>query len=183
MAYQDATLGYPYGLVAEFASPDALVAAASKAREAGYKKMDAYSPFPIHEMSDAIGFRDRKVPWIVFLGGVVGMTAGYTLQWWTSVMDYPMNIGGRPLNSIPAFLPVTYECTILFAAFGGALGMLALNGLPRPYHSIFNTPGFERCSQDRFFLAIEASDPHYDEAETRAFLETCDPIRVEAVEA
>ncbi|MFZ4506910.1 MAG: DUF3341 domain-containing protein [Fimbriimonas sp.] len=183
MSYNQTTLGGVYGFVAEFDSPESLVAAAEKARHEGYKKMDAYSPFPIHELSDAIGFKDVKVPWIVFLGGLTGMLAGYTLQWWTSVIDYPLNVGGRPLNSVVAFIPVTYECTILFAAFGGALGMLALNGFPKPYHSIFNTPGFERASQDRFFLAIEANDPRFDAVETKKFLETLDPIHVAEVEA
>lgn len=177
------TIGGVYGYVAEFNSPDELVEAASAAREAGYKNLDAYSPFPIHEMSDAIGFKDTKVPWIVFLGGVVGMLVGYSLQWYTSVIDYPLNIGGRPLNSIIAFFPVTFECTILFAAFGGVLGMLALNGFPKPYHSIFNTPGFDRCSQDRFFLAIEAKDPQYDVVETKSFLLGLKPITVTEVEA
>jgi hypothetical protein len=170
-------------MVAEFDTPEALIAAAERAREAGYKRMDAYSPFPVHGVSEAIGFRDVKVPWIVFAGGLVGAFTGYTLQWYTSVIDYPMNVGGKPLNSIPAFIPITFELTILFAAFGAVFGMLALNGLPKPYHSIFNTPGFERASQDRFFLAIEARDPGYEPEETRRFLESVGPLRVSEVAA
>ncbi len=171
----------PYGIVAEFDSAEQLVAAAEAAKVSGYRKMDAYSPFPIHELSDAIGFKDVKVPWIVLAGGLVGATLGYTLEWYTSVIDYPLNVGGKPLNSLPAFFPVMFEATILFAAIGAFVGMLALNGLPRPYHSIFNTPGFQRASQDRFYLCIESDDPNYDSSETKAFLITLSPISVAEV--
>ncbi|MCX6341161.1 MAG: DUF3341 domain-containing protein [Fimbriimonadales bacterium] len=123
-----------YALVGEFNTPEELMHAAEAARHAGYRKMDAYSPFPIHGLSEAIGFRDTKVPWTVFMFGLLGVTTGYTLQWWTSVIDYPLNVGGKPLNSIP----------------------------PQPYHPIFNAKNFERASQDKFFLAVEAVDPHYD---------------------
>ncbi|MFO0044719.1 MAG: DUF3341 domain-containing protein [Armatimonadota bacterium] len=151
-----------YALVGEFNTPEELMHAAEAARHAGYRKMDAYSPFPIHGLSEAIGFRDTKVPWTVFMFGLLGVTTGYTLQWWTSVIDYPLNVGGKPLNSIPAFIPVSYECTILFAAFSAAIGMFVYNRLPQPYHPIFNAKNFERASQDKFFLAVEAVDPHYD---------------------
>jgi hypothetical protein len=168
-------------MAAEFASAEELMYAAEQAREAGYRRMDAYSPFPIHGLSEAIGFSDVKVPYIVFVSGVMGAALGYLMQWYISVIDYPLNVGGKPLNSVPAFFPVTYECTILFAALGATFGMLALNGLPRPYHSIFNTPGFERASQDRFFLAIEARDEKYDPEVTRRFLEELDPLAVTEV--
>lgn len=150
-----------WGLVGEFEKPEDLMHAAEAARHAGFRKMDAYSPFPIHGLSEAIGFRDTKVPWTVFIFGLIGVTVGFTLQWYTSVIDYPMNVGGKPLNSIPAFIPVAYECTILFAAFSAAIGMFVYNKLPQPYHPIFNAKNFERATQDRFFLAIEAEDPNY----------------------
>ncbi len=170
-----------YGVVAEFDSPEQLISAAKKAREAGYKQLEAYTPFPIHGLSDAVGFKDEKVPWIVFMGGLVGASAGYFLQYYTSVIDYPMNVGGKPLNSLPMFFPVTYECTILFASFGAFLGMLALNKLPQPYHAAFNTPGFERASQDKFFLAVEANDNQFDEVETKKFMETMEANNVSLV--
>jgi hypothetical protein len=170
-----------YGIVAEFDTPEQVLAAAKRIREAGYKQLEAYSPFPIHGLSDTVGFKDEKVPWIVFLGGLVGGSCGYLLQYYTSVIDYPMNVGGKPLNSIPMFFPVTYECTILFAAFGAFLGMLALNKLPQPYHAAFNTPNFERASQDKFFLAVEAHDEQFDEVETKRFMEGLDANNVSLV--
>jgi len=170
-----------YGVVAEFDSPDQLLVAAAKAREAGYKRLEAYTPFPIHGLSDTVGFKDEKVPWIVFLGGVTGASLGYALQYYVSVIDYPLNVGGKPLNSLPMFFPVMYECTILFASFGAFLGMLALNKLPQPYHGAFNTPNFERASQDKFFLAVEADDKQFDEVETKKFLETMDANNVSLV--
>jgi hypothetical protein len=151
-----------YALVGEFNTGEELMKAAEAARHAGFTKMDSYSPFPIHGMSEALGFRDTKVPWTVFICGILGTTFGYTLQWYTSVIDYPMNVGGKPLNSVPAFIPVAYEFTILFAAFSAAIGMFVYNKLPQPYHPIFNTKNFERASQDKFFLAVEATDPNYD---------------------
>ena len=170
-----------YGMTAEFETPEALMDAAENARLAGYKKMDAYSPFPIHGLSDAIGFKSVAVPYIVFIGGFCGTIFGYTLEWWTSVVDYPLNVGGKPFNSLPAFIPIMYEATILWAALSAFFGMWALNGLPKPYHSIFNAPGFERASQDRFFLAIEAADGRYDAEETRRFLMDQKPLNVAEV--
>jgi len=170
-----------YGVVAEFDSPGQLLDAARKTREAGYRQIEAYTPFPLHGLSDAVGFKDEKVPWIVFLGGIVGGSCGYLLQFYTSVIDYPLNVGGKGLNSIPMFFPVTYECTILFASFGAFLGMLALNKLPQPYHGAFNTPNFERASQDKFFLAVEANDKQFDEVETKRFMETMDANNVSLV--
>lgn len=173
----------PYAMVAEFENEYQLLEAAEAAKEAGYSKMDAYSPFPIHGLSEAIGFRDKKVPWIVFAGGLVGAFVGYSLQYYVSVFDNSFNVGGKPLNSLPAFVPITFECTILFASLGAFVGMLALNGLPKPYHSIFNTPGFERASQDRFFLAIETSDTSYESSKVRSFLQSFNPVAVSEVEA
>jgi len=172
----------PYALVAEFDSPETLMDACEAAKEEGYKIMDAYTPFPVHGLSDAIGFVDKKVPWTVFLCGISGTFLGYSMEWYTSVIDYPLNVGGRPLNALPAFIPVAYESTILLASFGAFFGMLIYNRLPQPYHSIFNTPQFQRASQDRFFLAIEARDPKYDRNSTRTFLEAQKPLNVSEVE-
>lgn len=181
--YGDSTGDQKYALVAEFDSAEALLEAAEKTKEAGYKKIDAYTPFPVHGLSDAIGFHDVRVPWMIFFGGLIGGLTGYTLQWYTAVIDYPLNVGGKPLNSLPSFIPITYECTILFSAITAVFGMLALNGLPKLYHSIFNTPGFERASQDRFFLAIESADEHFDSLASRSFLEELNPLAVNEVMA
>lgn len=171
----------PYAMVAEFETADDLVSAAESARNAGYTNMDAYSPFPIHGLSEAIGFKDQKVPWTVFFGGVMGGIGGYTMQWYLMAVDYPMNVGGKPLNSLPSYIPITFECTVLLAALGAFIGMLAFNRLPKPYHPIFNTPDFERASQDRFFLAIEVKDKNYDNKETRSFLDRLNPVAVSEV--
>jgi hypothetical protein len=170
-----------YGLMAEFEDPNHLVAAAHRAREAGYRRMDAYSPLPIEELHEAIGFHDKKLPMIVLIGGLVGCLAGYLLQYWVSTMAYPLNVGGKPLNSWPAFIPVTFECTILGAALSAVLGMLGLNGLPQPYHPVFNVARFALASRNRFFLCIEARDRKFDLAETRRFLETLEPKEVAVV--
>ena len=172
----------PYAVVAEFDSADVLVDAAEKTRLAGFKKLDAYSPFPIHGLSEAIGFHDKKVPFFIFCGGVLGAFTGFTLQWYTATIDYPMNVGGKPFNSLPSFVPITFECTVLFSAFTAAISMFAFNGLPKPYHSIFNTPGFERASQDRFFLAIESTGDHFDAEAAKKFLLTLSPINVSECE-
>ena len=170
-----------YGLMAEFEDPNQLVAAAHRAREAGYRRMDAYSPLPIEELHDAIGFHDTKLPMIVLIGGLAGCLAGYLLQYWVSTMAYPINVGGKPLNSWPAFIPVTFECTILGAALSAVLGMLGLNGLPQPYHPVFNVARFALASRNRFFLCIEARDRQFDLAETRRFLETLEAKEVSVV--
>ncbi len=169
-----------YGLMAEFEDPNALVAAAHRAREAGYRRMDAYSPLPIEELHEAIG-QHTKLPLIVLIGGLVGCLSGYLLQFWVSTMAYPINVGGKPLHSWPAFIPVTFECTILGAALSAVLGMLALNGLPQPYHPVFNVARFALASRNRFFLCIEARDAKFDLAHTRAFLETLGPREVTTV--
>jgi hypothetical protein len=166
-----------YGLMAEFDSPTTLVAAARRAREAGYRKMDAYSPFPIEELSEVLHHKDR-LPLLVLIGGIVGGTSGFLFQYWASAIDYPLNIGGRPLLSWPSFIPVTFEMTILVAAFVAVLGMLGLNGLPMPYHPVFNVPRFEYASRNRFFLCIESSDPMFDKVTTGQFLESLAPREV-----
>ena len=170
-----------YGLMAEFDSATSLVAAAKRTRDYGYKKMDAYSPFPIEELSEAIGFHDWRLPFIVLCGGIMGCLAGFFFQYWTTVVDYPMNIGGRPLFSWPSFIPVTFETTVLGASLGAVLGMLGLNGLPMPYHPVFNVSRFALASRDRFFLCIEARDPKFDLEATRRFLESLGPRIVHEV--
>jgi hypothetical protein len=172
-----------YGLMAEFHDPASIVRAAAAAREAGYKRMDGYSPFPMEELSEAMGWHTRgRLPKLVLLGGLAGALAGYGLQYWTSVIAYPLNVGGRPLHSWPAFIPVTFEMAVLFAALTAVLGMLALNGLPRPHHPVFNAEGFALATTDRFFLCIEARDPLFDLDRTRRFLEGLGPAKVTDVE-
>ena len=170
-----------YGLMAEFDDPTSLVTATERAHHEGYRCMDAYSPFPIEELHEALGAQHTKLPLIVLIGGLVGCIGGYTLEYWSSVIAYPVNIGGKPLHSWPAFIPVTFECTILAAALSCVLGMLALNGLPMPYHPVFNLPRFALASRNRFFLCIEAKDPKFDVEKTRRFLETLSPKEVSAV--
>jgi hypothetical protein len=174
--------GVLYGLMAEFESPTDIVAATRRAYEEGYRKMDAYSPFPIEELSDAIGFHRNRLPLIVLIGGIVGCVGGFALCYWASVYAYPLNVGGRPLNSWPSFIPVTFETTILVAALAAVFGMLALNGLPQPYHPVFNVPRFELASRNTFFLCIEANDPKFNLEETRAFLASLNPVEVTDVE-
>lgn len=159
-----------YGLMAEFANDRAILAAVESAYGHGYRKMDAFTPFPIEGLASALGRKNTSVPLIVFCAGLCGGLGGYFLQWYAMAVSYPLNIGGRPLNSWPAYIPVTFELTILSAAFGAIIGMLALNRLPEPYHPVFNIPEFERASTDKFFLCIESRDPKFDLAETRRFL-------------
>jgi hypothetical protein len=171
-----------YGLMAEFDDPKALVEAAHQAHAAGYKRMDAYTPFPVHGLSEALGVRHTRLPLLVLLGGIAGGLAGYGLQYWATVIEYPYNIGGRPLHSWPAFIPITFETTVLLAAFAAVFGMLALNGLPQPYHPVFNVPRFELATRTHFFLCIEATDPKFDLEGTRRFLESLSPQEVAEVE-
>ena len=171
-----------YGLMAEFDSTQALLDAAHKVRKAGYTRTDAYSPMPIHGVAEALGMKERKVAPIILAGGLTGVAVGYGLQYWTSVIAYPMNIGGRPLNSWVSFIPPTFEVTILLASFSAVLSMLILNGLPQPYHPVFNAKRFALASQTSFFLAIEASDPRFDAEKTTAFLESLNPREVVTVE-
>jgi hypothetical protein len=160
-----------YGLLAEFETPQALVDAATKVRDAGYRRIDAFSPFPIEELAEAIGFRDRRLPLLVLIGGACGALAGLGLEYWVSAMAYPLNVGGRPYGSWPSFIPVAFETTILFAALAAVIGMLALNGLPMPYHPVFNAPRFSAASRDRFFLVVEATDPKFDRMQTKKLFE------------
>jgi len=171
-----------YGLLAEFASPQDLVEAAEAARSAGFRRLDAFTPFPIERLSEALGHRPSKVPMLVLIGAILGALLGYGLQYWISAVSYPLNIGGRPYNSWPAFIPVTFELTILVAGVFTVLGMLALNGLPTPYHPVFNVPRFALASRDRYFLCVESKDAKFDEAATRSFLEGLRPSGVFDVE-
>lgn len=171
-----------YGLMAEFEAPDHLLAAARRAYQEGYRRMDAYSPFPVEGLAEAIGFHKNSLPLIVLIGGLLGCIGGYSLFYFTEVIDYPLNVGGRPHHSWPAFIPIAFETTILLAAFAAVLGMLALNGLPQPYHPVFNVPEFTRASRDRFFLCIESRDPKFDLEATRKFLQSLGAGRVSEVE-
>jgi hypothetical protein len=162
-----------YGLLAEFDDANALVAAARRAHEHGYRRMDAYAPFPIEGLAEALGAKRTWLPLIVLAGGLIGGIGGYLMQWWTAVESYPINVGGRPLHSWPAFVPVTFELTILGASIFAVLGMLALNGLPMPYHPVFNVPRFALATRDRFFLCIEARDAQFDPVATAQFLRDC----------
>jgi hypothetical protein len=171
-----------YGLMAEFDDPNSLVEAARKAYAEGYRKMDTYSPFPIEPAWEALGVHDRPVSFFVLCGGIVGMIGGFGLCYWVSTTAYALNVGGRPLNSWPSFIPVTFELTILIASFAAILSMLGLNGLPMPYHPVFNVPSFARASQDKFFLAIEAVDPKYDSTKTFEFLKSLGPRDINEVE-
>jgi hypothetical protein len=170
-----------HGLMAEFDNPTALVEAATRARLEGYRHMDAYSPIPIEELSEALGLRRSRLPLLVLLGGIFGGIGGYSLQYWAATIAYPMNVGGRPFHSWPQFIPVTFETTVLGAALAAFFGMWALNGLPRPYHPVFNVAEFGRATTDRFFLCIEATDPKFDHVATRRFLEGQHPVGVSDV--
>jgi len=170
-----------YGLMAEFDEVNAAIVAAQNAYGAGYRKMDAYAPFPVEELSEAIGFQKNGVALVCLVGGLLGCTGAFILQWWINTISYPVNIGGRPLNSWPSFIIVTFEMTILFSGLSAVFGMLALNGLPMPYHPVFNVPQFDRASKDRFFLVIFSSDKNFDALRTRQFLESLNPISVAEV--
>jgi len=170
-----------YGLMAEFDSAQDLVAAAHKTHAAGYHKIDAYSPFPIEGLADAIGFHKNRVPLVVLIGGLIGGLSGYALQYWVATITYPTNIGGRPYHSWPSFIIVTFELTILFAGLSAVFGMLALNGLPMPYHPVFNVAEFRKASENKFFLVVFSSDPNYDAAHTRSFLQGLAPRMIAEV--
>jgi hypothetical protein len=160
-----------YGLLAELDGPEKLLDAARRVYTEGYRRVEAYSPFPVEGVAETLHPASTHVPLIVLIGAILGGLSGYALQYYVAVVAYPMNIAGRPYNSVPSFVPVTFELTILFAALFGFVGLLVANGLPMPYHPVFNVPDFARASRDRFFLCIEAADPRFDPVETRAFLE------------
>jgi hypothetical protein len=169
-----------YGMMAEFDSPSDLVAAAHKTHAAGYKKIDAYSPFPIEDLAEAIHCTNH-VPLVTLIGACIGGLSGYLLQYWVAVITYPINVGGRPYHSWPSFIVVTFELTILFGGIAAVFGMLALNGLPMPYHPVFNVPRFAMATKDRFFLIIFSSDPKYSSAGVRQFLESLGPRSISEV--
>lgn len=170
-----------YGLLAEFDTVDSVITAAHRVHAAGYRKIDAYSPFPLEELSEAIGFEKNGVALVCLVGGLLGCTAAYVLQWWINTISYPVNVGGRPFHSWPSFIIVTFEMTILFSGLSAVFGMLALNGLPMPYHPVFNVPQFDAASKDRFFIIIFSTDRNYDPVGTRQFLESLSPLSVAEV--
>lgn len=170
-----------YGLVAEFDTPTALVQAVRAVREAGYTKMDAYTPFPVEGLSEALGFRRTKMPMLILIGGIVGALSGFALQYYCAVLSYPINIAGRPLNSWPSWIPVTFEMTVLIASLTAVFGLLALCGLPMPYHPLFHVPRFALATRDHFFLCIEATDSRFDRAGTMDFLKSLDSREVSEV--
>jgi hypothetical protein len=159
-----------YGAMAEFDTPEELIEAAERAYAEGYRKMDAYAPMPVEGLAEAVGFKRNKVAFAVLIGGICGVVGGYGLLYWITVIAYPLNVGGRPLHSWPSYIPITFECMILLSALTALLSMLAMNGLPQPYHPVFNVPNFERASRDGFFLCIESRDPKFRTPETLQFL-------------
>lgn len=171
-----------YGVMAEFDSPETLLEAARESRQAGYREVDAFTPYPIEELSHELGHHHSRLPLIVLIGGIIGAVGGFALQYWTAVINYPLVVGGRPLNSWPAFVVPTFETTILCASLAAVLGMFFLNGLPMPYHPVFNNPRFALASRDRYFLVIKVKDPKFDLTETRSFLEGLHPNGVAEVE-
>jgi hypothetical protein len=172
-----------HGLLAEFVSAAGIVGAAREVYAQGYRKLDAYTPYPMEELTDALHLHQTRVPLVVLCGGLFGLAFGWGLQYYTAVVDYPLNIGGRPAYAWPAFVIPTFETTVLFSAFAAVFGMLALNGLPQPYHPVFNLPRFALASRDRFFLSIEADDEHFDLEGTRELLRGLGAAEVSEVEA
>ena len=176
------TESLPYGLMVELSSQEALLVAAKKAKEAGYKSMNAYTPFPVEEVNELISPEPSRLPLLVLIGGLIGAIGGFGMQYYSSVVAYPINIGGRPLNSWPAFVPVTFEFTILIAAIFAVWGMLALNRLPRPHHPVFGVDAFSRASVDRFFLLIRSRDPLFERKATETFLQSLQPDEIHVVQ-
>jgi hypothetical protein len=171
-----------YGIMAEFDNPSDLIAAARRTHEAGYRRINGYSPYPIEELDEAIGFTRTSLPLIVLIGGILGGLGGFFMQYWIEVIDYPLNVGGKPFNSWPAFIPITFECTVLVASLAAVFGMLLLNKLPQPYHPVFNAPNFALATRDKFFLVIEANDPKFKHAEAMRFMNTLGAMGVNDVE-
>jgi hypothetical protein len=171
-----------YGLMAEFATAEQLLEAAHHTHDAGYRRIDAFAPFPIEGLAHAVGFQRTRLPLVVLLAGILGGCSGFGLQYYAAAVSYPINVGGRPFNSWPMFIPVTFELTILFAALAAVFGMLAMNGLPTPYHPVFNVRRFALASRDRFFLCIKARDPMFDPELTRKFMMTLNPREVVDIE-
>lgn len=174
--------GNLYGLVAEFETPEAVIAAANAIRKAGYTQAEAYTPFPVEGLDTALGHRATGLGFVTLIAGTAGALTGFFMQWYANVIFYPLNIGGRPLNSWPNFIIISFEISVLFAALASVAYMIIRNGLPRAYHPIFNTPGFENATRDRFFLCVEATDRKFDLTRTRALLEKQQPLRVSEVE-
>jgi hypothetical protein len=171
-----------WGIAVEFDDTDKLIAAAEAIKKAGYTRVDAYTPMPVEGLSDAIGFRNKQMPALMFCGAVLGGVTGYFMQWFANTQSYVLNLGGRPYHSWPNFIVITFEMTILFCALTGVFGMLALNGLPTLYHPIYNAPGFDRASQDRFFIAVESRDRNFDYDKTLALLQSLGGLNVSPVE-
>ena len=170
-----------YGLMAEFHDSDELLVAARQTYAAGYREIEAYSPFPVEGLAESLGMRGTRLPLVILGGGILGAAVAFGMQYYAAVISYPLNVGGRPYLSWPSFIPITFELAILGAALAAVFGMFALNGLPQPYHPVFNVPSFELASRSRFFLAIEAKDPEFDLEKTRHFLESLEPIEVSEV--
>jgi hypothetical protein len=172
-----------YGVLAEFEHPEDLIVATQHAYDTGYRMMEAYTPFPVDGVADALGYRHDRLPFVVLAGGIIGGLSGFLMQWYTATIDYPVNIGGRPFNSWPAFMPITFEMTILVAAFSAVFGMLAFNGLPRPHHPVFNEPRFVLASRNRFFLCLQARDPLFKVEDAKRLLEEHHPRTISVLPA
>jgi hypothetical protein len=170
-----------YGLIAEFDNPDDLLRATQDAHGRGYRQMEAYTPFPIEGLAEALGFHKNRMAAIVFLGGLAGGIGGYFMQWYSAVISFPIDVGGRPLHSWPSFIPITFEMTVLGASLAAVFGLLGLNGLPRPHHPVFNVPSFVLATRNRFFLCLQSRDPLFDSETARRFLEEQHPKSISVV--